>query len=114
MERRQEEKTRNEGGQNEKRLAHPGKPVEMETTQWWSAELGWARAGWGAEVRTDKRLAHSRKLVEMEKRQQEKRRNPGKTVETERRQEKKRRDEGGQKKKKRKRHEMREARTRKG
>ena len=49
MERRQEEKRRNEGRpENEKAgMAHPGKPVEMETTPWWSAELGWARAGWG-------------------------------------------------------------------
>ena len=41
MERAQEEKTRNERGQN----AHPGKPVEMETKQW-----GWARARCMLEV----------------------------------------------------------------
>ena len=61
MERRQEKKRRNEGGQKVKRLPHPGKAVEMETKKWWGAELSWARAGWGWEVRTDKKLAHSGK-----------------------------------------------------
>ena len=100
MERRQEEKRGNEGGQKEKRLAHPAKPVEMETKQWWGAELGWASAGWGAEVRTDKRLAHAGKLLEMERKQEEKRGNEGGQKEKRlRRQEEKRGNEGGQKEK---------------
>ena len=49
MERREEEKSGDEGGQKDKRLAHPGKPVEMERRQ---EEKRGNLVGGGAEMAT--------------------------------------------------------------